>query len=170
MKSRQNLELANHRLAIHAPVADVFDFLANHENYALWYPNVISIVSGNALPHGQVGKIYEEAIRLPTRRIQPITIRVVESRRPSLFVTEGDFPPLHPRMEVHLSENAAGETLLDWRFYSRSQSAVGRWLIARLLRGTLQRDSGIGLARMKALVERQHPAHRSSPNKKPATA
>lgn len=153
MNNKPNLPLAEHSLSIDAPIDRVFAFLANHENYALWYPNVISIISANPLPHGQVGKVYQEDIRLPTRRLQRINITVVESRSPNLFVTEGDFAPLHPRMEVHLSEQSTGETLLNWRFYSRSQSTIGRWLIPHLFKKTLQRDSGIGLARMKAIVE-----------------
>ncbi|MEH6791622.1 SRPBCC family protein [Parasphingorhabdus sp.] len=153
MATKPYIQLADHRVLIEAPITSVFDFLANHENYALWYPNVISIISANPLPHGHVGKIYQEDIRLPTRRVQQINITVVESRSPNLFVTEGDFVPLHPRMEVHLSEQASGETMLHWRFYSRSQSTIGRWLIPLLLGKTLQRDSGIGLARMKAIVE-----------------
>lgn len=155
MSKNPNMTLVDESLLILSPISTVFDFLANHENYALWYPKVISIKSANQLPHGAVGKIYKEAIRLPTGRIQSINITTVESRSPELFVTEGDFAPLHPRMEVHLVKKSASETLLNWRFYSRSQSMIGRLLIRILVKKTLQRDSKTGLARMKALVESQ---------------
>lgn len=153
MDKKQNITLVDQTLSIDAPISKVFDFLANHENYASWYPNVISIVSANQLPHGAVGKIYKEAIRLPTGRNQLINIEVVKSRTPELFVTEGDFAPLHPRMEVQLSQKSATETSLNWRFYSRSQSVIGRLLIRFLLKKVMERDSRTGLARMKALVE-----------------
>ncbi|MDM8009754.1 MAG: SRPBCC family protein [Parasphingorhabdus sp.] len=153
MNKKPNLLLAEHKLLIDSPVERVFDFLANHENYARWYPNVLSVVSGNPLPHGQVGKFYEEAIRLPTRRVQKIRIAVVESRPPELFVTEGEFPPLHPRMEVRLSPQPSGATLLHWQFFSRSQSAIGRRMIPLLLGKNLLRDTRTGLARMKSMVE-----------------
>tara|TARA_R110000824_G_scaffold85425_3_gene212293 strand:+ start:9935 stop:10426 length:492 start_codon:yes stop_codon:yes gene_type:complete len=155
MDKKQNVTLVDHALLIKSPISEVFDFLANHENYALWYPKVISIESANQLPHGTVGKIYKEAIGLPTGRIQSINITVVESRAPELFVTEGDFAPLHPRMEVRLSEKSARETLLNWSFYSRSQSMIGRLLIRMFLKKALARDSATGLARMKAMVENQ---------------
>jgi hypothetical protein len=155
MNEKQNILLVDESLLIESPIGSVFEFLANHENYASWYPNVLSIESANQLPHGTVGKCYKEEIRLPTGRIQMINIEVVESRAPELFVTEGDCAPLHPRMEVRLSEKSAGETLLQWRFYSRSQSLIGRLLIRMLLKRALARDSATGLARMKAMVENQ---------------
>lgn len=156
MDMKHNITLVDESLLIHGPISQVFAFLANHENYALWYPKVISIESANQLPHGTVGKIYKEAIRLPTGRIQMINITVVESRSPELFVTEGDFAPLHPRMEIQLMEKSANETLLNWRFYSRSQSMIGRLLIRMFLKKALEHNSKTGLARMKALVEDLH--------------
>lgn len=153
MSTQQNLNLVDETLSIAAPISRVFAFLANHENYVLWFPKVISIISANQLPHGTVGKIYEEAIRLPGGRDKMITITVVESRSPELFVTEGDLAPLHPRMEVHLLAKSDDETSVNWKFYSRSQSMVGRALIRMLIQKPLQRDSKTGLARMKAILE-----------------
>tara|TARA_R110002124_G_scaffold48130_2_gene142372 strand:+ start:1841 stop:2323 length:483 start_codon:yes stop_codon:yes gene_type:complete len=160
MDKKPNISLADHTLLIESPIARVFDFLANHENYALWYPKVISIEAANQLPHGTVGKAYREAIRLPTGRIQKINIAVVESRSPEQFVTEGDFAPLHPRMEVRLAAKSADETAVNWRFYSRSQSMIGRPLIRIFLKKVLERDSKIGLAKMQAMVERLDPSQK----------
>ncbi|WP_417622803.1 SRPBCC family protein [Parasphingorhabdus sp.] len=153
MNKKQYLPLVDQTLTIKAPISQVFAFLANHENYASWYPKVISIESANELPHGTVGKVYREAIRLPTGRDGLIAIKVVESRQPELFVTEGVFAPLHPRMEVHLSAESENETSLHWKFFSRSQSVIGRFLIRLLVKKALERDSKTGLTQMKALVE-----------------
>jgi hypothetical protein len=146
------MPLVDATLTINRPIIEVFDFLSNHENYALWFPDVVSIVSVNDLPHGSVGKVYREVLKLPTGR-RHITIDVVESRSPAVFVTEGNFPPLHPRMEVRLSEKSARESILNWKFYSRSQSAFGRLIVAALMKKSVARQSARGLKRLKTLLE-----------------
>ena len=152
MSTKPNMPLVDATLTINRPVIEVFDFLSNHENYALWFPDVVSIVSVNDLPHGSVGKVYSEVIKLPTGR-RHITIDVVESRSPAVFVTEGNFPPLHPRMEVRLFEKSARESILNWKFYSRSQSAFGRLIVAALMKKSVAKQSARGLKRLKNLLE-----------------
>jgi len=152
MSTKPNMPLVDETLTINRPIIEVFDFLSNHENYALWFPDVVSIVSVNDLPHGSVGKAYSEVIKLPTGR-RHITIDVVESRSPAVFVTEGNFPPLHPRMEVRLFEKSARESILNWKFYSRSQSAFVRLIVGALIKKSLAKQSTRGLKRLKNLLE-----------------
>ena len=147
------MSLVDETLTINRPVIAVFDFLSNHENYALWFPDVVSITSVNDLPHGSVGKVYSELLKLPAGRSRHITIDVVESQSPAVFTTEGNFPPLHPRMEVRLFEKSARESILNWKFYSRSQSAFGRLIVGALIKKSVVKQIERGLKRLKNLLE-----------------
>jgi uncharacterized protein YndB with AHSA1/START domain len=153
MSRKPNKSLVDETLTINRPILEVFDFLSNHENYALWFPDVVSITSVNDLPHGSVGKVYSELLKLPAGRSRNITIEVVESRSPAVFITEGNFPPLHPRMEVRLFEKSARESILNWKFYSRSQSAFGRLIVGALIKKSVVKQSERGLKRLKIFLE-----------------
>jgi len=153
MSRKPNMSLVDETLTINRPILEVFDFLSNHENYALWFPDVVSITSVNDLPHGSVGKVYSELLKLPAGRSRNITIEVVESRSPAVFITEGNFPPLHPRLEVRLFEKSARESILNWKFYSRSQSAFGRLIVGALIKKSVVKQSERGLKRLKILLE-----------------
>ena len=85
------MPLVDETLTINRPILEVFDFLSNHENYALWFPDVVSIISVNDLPHGSVGKVYSELIKLPAGRSRHITIDVVESQSPVSVYNRGKF-------------------------------------------------------------------------------
>ena len=153
MRRKPNMPLVDETLTINRPILEVFNFLSNHENYALWFPDVVSITSVNDLPHGSVGKVYSELLKLPAGRSRNITIEVVESRSPAVFITEGNFPPLHPRMEVRLFEKSAQESILNWKFYSRSQSAFGRLIVGALIKKSVVKQSERGLKRLKIFLE-----------------
>jgi hypothetical protein len=150
---KPNMGLVDKTVSINRSIATVFEFLSNHENYIRWFPQVVAIQAVDNLPHGTVGKIYQETLRLPTGRNQKITIKVVESRSPDLFITEGTFAPVHPRMEIRLSATSAQETAVSLKFFSRSQSSVGRFLIATFVRKVFVRQSDIGLRQLKNVLE-----------------
>lgn len=155
MDTKPIITLADKTLSIRSPIANVFTFLSNHENYIRWFPGVIAIESADKLPHGRVGKIYRETLRLPTGRNRLIDIEVIDSQPPNLFVMEGAFAPLHPRTELRLVAESAEETVLNWRFFSRSQSAIGRFIIPTLVRKTLERQSEVGLLQLKTILEQE---------------
>ncbi len=150
MSTSDPVILVDRTITTSTPVAAVFAFIANHQNYALWFPGVIDIRSDDSLPHGTVGKTYHETLRLPSGRQQVIDIPVVESVFPSRFVTEGRFPPLHPRMEMTLEPLPDGGTRLRWRFMSRNRSPIGRLLVRLLLRPAMSRRSRVAARRLTA--------------------
>ncbi|MEM1053043.1 MAG: SRPBCC family protein [Pseudomonadota bacterium] len=154
MNHKPNMMLVDHTLTIEHAIGDVFAFLSNHENYGLWFPEVLAVSPANDLPHGSVGKIYNETLRLPTGRNRQIVIEVVESEPPHLFVMEGRFAPLHPRTEMRLTPKSAQETTVNWQFFSRSQSTIGRFLINAFVKRTVVRQSKTGLQRLKKHLER----------------
>ncbi len=157
MNVKPKLSLVDQTVSINRPIAHVFAFVSNHENYLQWFPGVVTIVSADQLAHGTVGKIYRETLRLPIGRHQAIDIAVVTSQPPELFVTEGTFAPLHPRMEIRLTQTSAQETMLSLRFFSRSQSTIARWLIGIFVKPTFARQSRRGLHRLKGILEAQTP-------------
>ncbi|CAN7590046.1 SRPBCC family protein [Caulobacter sp. LjRoot300] len=153
MSAKPFIILADETLSIAGPISNVFAFLSNHENYIRWYPGVVAVTSADGLPHGTVGKVYQETLRLPSGRNRVFDIKVVESRTPDLFMTEGTLAPLHPRMEMRLTAKSAHETVLSLKFFSRNQSAMGRFLIGALVRGVVRRQSLAGLRKLKSLLE-----------------
>ena len=157
MSKKLNVVLVDKTLLISSPIATVFAFLSNHENYVLWFPGVVAIVSPDDLPHGTVGKTYNETLRLPSGRNRTISIEVVECQAPIRFVMEADFAPLHPRTEIWLEAKSGHETSLNWKFFSRSQSPTGRFLIRTLLKKMLMRQSEAGLLKLKKILEGHAP-------------
>ena len=147
------MTLADETLSIIRPIADVFAFLSDHENYARWYPGVVAVTSTDRLPPGTVGKLYSETLRLPSGRQRIFEIRVIKSRTPDIFMTEGTLAPIFPRMEIRLTTKSADETVLNLKFLSRNQSAFGRFMIRALVRPAVQRQTRRGLSKLKLLLE-----------------
>jgi uncharacterized protein YndB with AHSA1/START domain len=153
MPDKAPLVLIDRTILIDRPITGVFDFVANHENYALWFPEVISVWSITSEAHGVIGKSYGETVRLPGGRTSTMTIRVVDSHAPVRFVTEGAFPPLQPTMAFHLERVTETSTRARWVFASRARSGLVRWLVKRLIGKTVAVRAAIALPRLKALIE-----------------
>lgn len=138
---------------VNRPIDDVFSFVSNHENYKLWYPGVVSIVSADDLPHGTPGKTYIETLKMPGGRHQEIPIVTIVSERPKRFVTEGEFPALMPQMTFELTPAGTQQTNLVWTFRSRHTTRVRR-LVARLLyRPVIKRQALKAMAQLTQLLE-----------------
>lgn len=153
MTSNSPLVLIDQSIVIDCSIEDVFAFVANHENYALWFPNVISIHSMTDEPHGTIGKIYSETIRMPGGRERQISIPVVESQPPHQLATEGVFAPLHPRMEYQLKSLAENKTELRWLFTSRAKSMFGKFMVRQMAAKRMAANAKIALPKLKSLVE-----------------
>lgn len=153
MKTEPLLTLIDETIIIDRPIEQVFAFVANHENYALWFPGVISITSEASVPHATVGKVYSEIIRLPTGHKRHIRIPVVQSNPPFQIATEGEFAPLHPRMEFRLDPLDDTQTELRWLFTSRTTSLIGRFVVRLLAGRIMAANAGVARQRLKACLE-----------------
>lgn len=153
MPSKPHLILADETVSIASPLPVLFAFLSNHENYSRWFPGALAVISEDGLPHGTVGKVYRETLRLPSGRDRTFDIEVVESHAPDRFMTEGTLAPLHPRMEMRLTARSPNETVLNLRFLSRNQSTLGRVLIGALARRVVRRQCRTGVRRLQALLD-----------------
>jgi uncharacterized protein YndB with AHSA1/START domain len=131
----------------------VFGFATDLARFGEWFPGVVAFRAEDALPPATHGKRYRETVTLPLGGRRDIDIVVVEAEPNRRLVTEGDFPPLLPRMEMRFDAAEGGTaTRFDWRMYSRGDSiaAAAMRVPARAL---MQDRARVGLARLKALLE-----------------
>jgi uncharacterized protein YndB with AHSA1/START domain len=149
--------LANETITIRRPLDDVFAFVANHENYARWFPGVGAPQSADALPHGAVGKRYHEPVSVPGRGTREMVIEVVEASPPHGFATESAIGPFETRMEIALEEaggeSGAAATQIRQTFSCRNRSPVRRLLFKAIAGSRIRRGSAQGLAALKQLLE-----------------
>ncbi|MEZ5703527.1 MAG: SRPBCC family protein, partial [Burkholderiaceae bacterium] len=125
----------------------------NMERFKDWFPKVMSISSANKLPHGEVNKTSVERVSLPLRGTQAIEIVVKESVPNRRFVTEGQLPPLLPRMEIDLAPVDGGTTLISWQMFSRSANPLVKALLLPFAKRIVQRRASVGVLRLKAMLE-----------------
>ncbi|GLQ30888.1 SRPBCC family protein [Litoribrevibacter albus] len=133
------IELAKVSTTISAPVAVVFDYVTNMENYGDWFPGVVAIRSDNDLPHATVGKTYLETLQLPGGEYE-LSIEVIQSEAKGLFLTQGDLEGVLPQMTMRFSEEQEGTCTFDLQYHSRNT--------------TLSEESEIIIALRKDLAER----------------
>ena len=136
-------------------IQKAYSFISNMENFGLWFPEVIEIVSDNKLDHGVVGKTYLEKVNLPPNGIQQLGIEVKKAEAPNLYVTESEFSPLFPRMTMQLTELEPGITRINWSMISRSKDYD---FIEKELPGFKQiigSRASLALQQLKKILEQQ---------------
>ena len=114
--------LTEQKISIHMPIHKVFTFISNMENFKLWFPEVLDIVSKNDLEHGTVGKTYIELVNLPPQGKQKLKIEVKKVEVPKLYVTESEYQPLLPRMTITLKQEDESFTYVNWKMESRNNN------------------------------------------------
>lgn len=145
--------LAEKKVHINRSAQVVFGYVSNMENFGEWFPGVVSIESLNTLRHGEPGKEYLETVVVPFKRNQQIIVQVCEVKRHHFFATEGQFPPLLPRMEITLDQTAVGSCELTWRIFSRSRNLLIRHLLLPMVRRVMDKRATLGVATLKARME-----------------
>ena len=139
MSADEPADVAEFTVQVKRPIEVVYAFLANMENFGMWFPAVLSIESDNDLAHGVTGKQYLEDVRVPLKGTQRIPLVVVEAVAPTRFATEGDFPPLLPRMSIELHSQNSGQTEIEWRMQSRNSSRLFRAVLLPVVRVVMRR-------------------------------
>ena len=140
-------------IGIELPSLQVFEYISNMENFAQWFPGVVSIKSVDQKGHGEVGKKYLESVTVPLRGKQNIELSVVESIPGKLFCTIGEFKPLLPKMKIELLDLKDGGCELSWRMYSRNDSKLVHFLVLPLAKRIMQNRAGLGVVRLKRKLE-----------------
>ena len=117
--------LAQTRIDISKSAEVLFAYATNMENYGKWFPGVVSISSHNDLPHGQLGKTYQELINMPEGEVSLI-IEVKQSELNKTFYTEGNLEPLRPAMLMEFEPTGQNTTLFNLQYFSRNEQLAGR--------------------------------------------
>lgn len=145
--------LANTAVSIACSRQKAFDYAADLENFAAWFPGVIGITADNDLPFSTVGKQYRETVAVPLRGKRSILIRVTEVAAPFRLVTEGALPTLLPRMEIEFHETGPDSCEVSWRMLSRNGGGLPRWTVLPLARRVMAKRARAGMRRLKARLE-----------------
>ncbi|MBT28573.1 MAG: polyketide cyclase [Thalassobius sp.] len=143
------------KVKIKRPIAEVYHFVVNMENFGQWFPEVINIQSANAIEHGLVGKKYLETVKVPFQGEQQISLEVVAAKKNELFMTEGEFHPLLPRMTVNFSADFENNTNLTWRMESRSNNSLFNILLLPIFKAILKKRAKKGVQSLKGILEKE---------------
>ncbi len=145
--------ITEHTIAIARPVEATYEYATNMERFGEWFPGVLSIASANPLPHGQRGKEYLETVTVPLRGERQITLSVRDAQPNKLFVTEGAFAPLLPRMEITFRATGAESCEVVWRMFSRNDGFLARVTLLPLTKSVMRKRAAIGMKRLKQKLE-----------------
>lgn len=139
-------------IKIKSAIADVFSYVSNMENFPIWFPEVISIEPINSTTV-DIGKVYLESIKVPFKKLSSYPIKVKEYIENSLFVTEGEVPPVAPCMTISFKKETENETLLEWKMESRSSNIFFKIFLLPKIKEIMSERADIGLQNLKEILE-----------------
>ena len=145
--------LASSVVTIACSRTKAFDYAADLENFADWFPGVVGIVAHNELSFATAGKQYAETVAVPLRGKRTVLIRVVDASAPMRLVTEGDLPLLLPRMEIEFYDVGEESCEVRWRMLSRSEIFLVRFAVLPVARWVMGRRAMVGLRNLKQRLE-----------------
>ncbi len=146
--------LTEQTITIARSAVATYQYASNLEHFGQWFPGVLSIESANALEHGLPGKEYLETVATPFGNKKKIKIFVKEAHLGKVFITEGEFPPLMPRMEIRFEATGDDSCNVTWRMYSRSESLLFKTALLPLFKSVVQKRASIGIKRLKKNLEK----------------
>lgn len=115
------IELANVKGVIKSPVDNLYAYVTNMENYQFWFPDVVDITSSDDLPHGTLGKKYQETLFLGENKTN-LLIKVKAVTPSKVFYTEGDLEPVLPAMKMLFTELDGNECEFSLSYFSRIEN------------------------------------------------
>ena len=149
--------LASSVVTIACARTKTFEYAADLENFAHWFPGVIGIVAHDELSFATPGKQYVETVAVPLRGNRTVMIRVVEASAPMRVVTEGDLPLLLPRMEIEFQDVGGNSCEVRWRMLSRNENMLVRYTVLPLAGWLMGRRATMGLRNLKWRLEGSAP-------------
>ena len=149
--------LASSVVTIACARTKTFEYAADLENFAHWFPGVIGIVAHDELSFATPGKQYVETVAVPLRGNRTVMIRVVDASTPMRVVTEGDLPLLLPRMEIEFQDVGGNSCEVRWRMLSRNENVLVRYTVLPLAGWLMGRRAATGLRNLKWILEGSAP-------------
>jgi len=146
--------LTSKTVTINRTVKEVYKFTTNMENFKSWFPKVVKIESNNSLNHAIVGKKYIETVIVPFKGESKISLNVVKAEENKIFITEGDFSPLLPKMTIKFNENSSNTTTLTWCMQSRNTNLIFTSILLPILKKIMNKRAEIGVQNLKTILEK----------------
>lgn len=146
--------LADAAIDIACPCTAAFDYACDLENFAEWFPGVVSVVAHNDVAFSERGREYRETVVLPLRGRRSVPIRVVDVEPPQWLITEGDLSIVMPRMEIRITEPSPEVCTVQWRMLSRNSNGLARLTVLPIARNVMAKRASTGLDRLKKRLER----------------
>jgi uncharacterized protein YndB with AHSA1/START domain len=140
-------------IEIARPVESVYAYTTNLEHFSEWFPAVLSVTSIDARAHADPGKEYLETVKNRNGSERKIKIQVKQSERNALFVSEGDYAPLLPRMEIAFKSLGQEKCSVTWRMYSRNGSLLARFFLLPIARKVMAQRAAAGVVRLRDRLE-----------------
>jgi hypothetical protein len=145
--------LTEQTITIARSVEATYQYATNLEHFAEWFPGVLFIESANTLEHAQRGKEYLETVTLPLRGKRKIKISVKEAQSNKVLITEGEFSPLMPRMEMLFQARGADSCRVTWRMLSRNENLLFKATLLPLFKSVMTKRAVIGVNRLQLKLE-----------------
>jgi carbon monoxide dehydrogenase subunit G len=150
--------LVEESVDIQCPVEAAYAYTCDLRNFGQWFPGVIEIVAKDDLELTAIGKSYLETVSVPLRGKRGVRIVVKEASPDSLFVTQGSFRPLLPRMEIRFSSLGPASSRVNWRMYSLSRSALVRAVLIPLASRVMNGRAKKAMKSLRFVLEAQRAA------------
>lgn len=145
--------LTEQTITVARPVEAAYQYATNMERFGEWFPGVLSIESANTFQHAERGKEYLETVSVPLKGKRQIKLSVKDAQPNKLFVTEGEFPPLMPRMEIVFQATGADSCDVTWRMFSRNDSFLIKATLIPLAKSVMRKRAAIGMKQLKEKLE-----------------
>lgn len=143
-------KLAKNKIVVERGVDEVFNYTANLENFAFWFPGVVSIASANSLAFYEKGKRYRETFSSLGSK-KKVTIEVKDCLIGRHLITESEFSPILPRMEIAFQKITADRTEVVWSMFSRNRGFLWLFLLP-LVKLVMHHRSKKGLKRLRDIL------------------
>jgi reticulon-4-interacting protein 1, mitochondrial len=140
------------RVKINCSDYEFYEFFKNFENYGKWFPGIIYMRSADNLPHGTVGKRYDELAQAPFGKEEEITVQVVDATPNRHLAIEASLEPFLPRFDYTIHRINDGSIEFEWACRTRGKgikALLARPIFRKILASRLDK----AMHQLKALLE-----------------
>jgi reticulon-4-interacting protein 1, mitochondrial len=141
------------RVKIACSAQAFYDFFKNFENYGKWFPGIIYMKSADDLPHGTVGKQYDELAQAPFGKEEKITVQLVAAEVNRHLAIEANLEPFLPRFDYTIHRISDQMVEFEWTCRTRGRSfkaMLARPVFRKIVGGRADR----AMIQLKALLEK----------------
>jgi len=145
--------VAESRVNIDLPLAEVFEYVSDFNNYADWAPGILSMKEVDQIPVDTIGKKYIETLNIPIKGETSIDLVIRHFEKDRLIRFEPALKPLLPRFTLRFTEIGKNMTNVQWLCESRNASPVFKKVLKPVLSKVIQKAGDEQLATLKSLME-----------------